>query len=108
MRTPRRSCRRPPRPCRAVRAGDGGAARAADIGSAGREGTAVQMGGALADQVTRGLERAIEVIEAYLVVLLLFTCSNHIVAEGHEGHMDGFDPSEQIWINCSSENESVN
>src|SRR5882762_2128838 len=62
----------------------------------------------LADQVTRGLERAIEVIEAYLVVLLLFAHSNHMVTEGHEGHMDGFDPAKQIWINRPGQNESVN
>src|SRR5467141_3375199 len=62
----------------------------------------------LADQVTRGLERTIEVIEAYLVVLLLFAHSNHIVTEGHEGHMDGFDPAKQIRINRPSQNKSVN
>src|SRR6266403_5575194 len=62
----------------------------------------------LADQVTRGLERTIEVIEAYLVVLLLFAHSNHIVTEGHEGHMDGFDPAEQIGINRPGQDESVN
>jgi hypothetical protein len=61
-----------------------------------------------ADQVTRGLQRPMEVIEAYLVVLLLFTYSNHIVTEGHEGHMDGFDPAEQIRINRPGQNESVN
>jgi len=62
----------------------------------------------LADQVTRGLERTIEVIEAYLVVLLLFAHSNHIVTEGYEGHMDGFDPAKQIRINRPGQNESVN
>src|SRR6267142_1524393 len=62
----------------------------------------------LADQVTRGLERTIEVIEAYLVVLLLFAHSNHIVTEGHEGHTDGFDPAEQIGINRPGQNESIN
>jgi hypothetical protein len=62
----------------------------------------------LGDQVTRGLERTIEVIEAYLVVLLLFAHSNHIVTEGHEGHMDGFDPAKQIRINRPSQNKSVN
>jgi hypothetical protein len=62
----------------------------------------------LADQVTRGLERTIEVIEAYLVVLLLFAHSNHIVTEGHEGHMDGFDPAKQIRIDRPSQNKSVN
>ena len=62
----------------------------------------------LADQVTRSLERPIEIIEAYLVVLLLFAHPNDIVTEGHEGHVDGFDPSEQIRINRPRENESVN
>ena len=62
----------------------------------------------LADQVTRGLERTIEVIEAYLVVLLLFAHSNHIVTEGYEGHMDGLDPAKQIRINRPGQNESVN
>src|SRR5467141_1695274 len=62
----------------------------------------------LADQVTRGLERPIEIIEAYLVVLLLFAHPNDIVTECHEGHMDGFDPPEQIRINRPRENESVN
>src|SRR5882724_8573898 len=61
-----------------------------------------------ADQVTRGLERAIEIIEAYLVVLLLFAHSNHIVTEGHEGHVDGCDPAKQIRINRPRQNESVN
>src|SRR5882762_11646070 len=62
----------------------------------------------LADQVTRGLERTIEVIEAYLVVSLLFAHSNHIVTEGYEGHMDGLDPAKQIRINRPGQNESVN
>src|SRR6266481_4205733 len=62
----------------------------------------------VADQVTRGMESPIEVIEAYLVVLLLFAHSNHIVTEGHEGHMDGFDPAEQIRINRPRQNKSVN
>src|SRR5712692_1037003 len=61
-----------------------------------------------ADQVARGMERPIEVIEAYLVVLLLVAHSNDIVTEGHEGHMDGFDPAEQIRINRPRQNESVN
>jgi len=46
----------------------------------------------LADQVTRGLERPIEIIRSLLGVLLLFAHPNDIVTEGHEGHMDGFDP----------------
>ena len=62
----------------------------------------------LADQVTRGLERPIEIIEAYLIVWLLFAHPDDIVTEGHEGHMDGFDPPEQIRINRPRENESVN
>src|SRR5882762_2245966 len=62
----------------------------------------------LTDQVTRGLERTIEVVEAYLVVLLLFAHSNHIVTEGHEGHMDGCDPAKQIRINRPGQNEPVN
>ena len=62
----------------------------------------------LADQVTRGLERPVVIIEAYMVVLLLFAHPNDIVTEGHEGHVDGFDPPEQIRINRPRENESVN
>src|SRR6266849_2293411 len=62
----------------------------------------------LANQVARGMERPIEVIEAYLVILLLVAHSNDIVTEGHEGHMDGFDPAEQIRINRPCQNESVN
>ncbi len=61
----------------------------------------------IADQVARGMERPVEVIEAYLVVLLLVTHSNHVVTEGHEGHSDGFDPAEQIGINRSRQNESI-
>src|SRR5438132_1598229 len=61
-----------------------------------------------ADEVPRGMERAVEVVEAHLVELLLVAHSNHIVAEGHEGHVDGFDPAEQIRINRSRQNESVN
>src|SRR6266849_5554032 len=61
-----------------------------------------------ADEVARGMERPIEVIEAYLVVLLLVAHSNDIVTEGHEGHMDGFDPAEQIRINRTCKDESVN
>src|SRR5882762_7169156 len=60
------------------------------------------------DQVTRGMERAAEVVEAHLVEWLLVAHPNHIVAEGHEGHMDGFDPSEEIGINGSRQNEPVN
>jgi len=53
------------------------------------------------------VERSIEVIEAYLVELLLVAHSNYIVAESHKGHMDGFDPAEQIRINCSRKNKSI-
>src|SRR5262249_36870949 len=49
-----------------------------------------------------------EVIETYLVELLLVAHSNHIVTESHEGHMDGFDPAEQIRINRTRQNKSVN
>src|SRR5712692_9393809 len=62
----------------------------------------------LTDQVTRGMECPIEVIEAYLVKLLLVVHSYHIVTEGHEGHMDGFDSAEQIRINRPGQNDSVN
>src|SRR6266436_6256599 len=61
----------------------------------------------LADQMARGMERSIEIIEAHLIELLLFSHSNHIVAESHKGHMDGFDPAEQIRINCSRQNKSI-
>src|SRR5580700_4410769 len=61
-----------------------------------------------ADQVTRGLECPIEIIETYLVELLLVAHSNHVVTEGHERHMDGFDPAEKIRINRPRENEPVN
>jgi hypothetical protein len=43
-----------------------------------------------------------------LIVLLLFAHSNHIVTEGHEGHMDGFDPAKQIRIDGTGQNEPVN
>src|SRR6266851_8970292 len=62
----------------------------------------------LTDQVTRGMECPIEVIEAYLVKLLLVVHSYHIVTEGHERHMDGFDSAEQIRINRPGQNDSVN
>jgi len=61
-----------------------------------------------ADQVTRGIKRPIEVIEAHLVELMVFVRSYHIITEGHERHMDGFDPAEQIRINCPRQNEAVN
>src|SRR5216684_2937463 len=60
-----------------------------------------------ADEVPRGMERAVEVVKAHLVEWLLVAHSNHIVAEGHEGHMDGFDPAEQIRINRPRQNESI-
>ena len=63
---------------------------------------------AFADEVTRGVQRTIEVIEAYLIKRLVVAYSNHIVAEGHERHVDGCDPAEQIRINRSCQNESVN
>src|SRR5205814_3491350 len=63
---------------------------------------------AFADQVSRGMERPVEVIEAYLIKRLVVAHSNHIVAEGHERHVDGCDPAEQIRINRSCQNESVN
>ena len=61
----------------------------------------------LADQVAGGMERSIEIIEADLVELLLVAHSNHVIAEGHEGHMDGFDPTEQIGINRPRKNQSI-
>src|SRR6202035_1258796 len=61
-----------------------------------------------ADQVTRGIKRPIEVIEAHLVELMVFVRSYHIITEGHERHMDGFDPAEQIRINRPRQNEAVN
>ena len=42
----------------------------------------------LADQVPRSLERSVEVIESYLVELLLVFHSHHIVAESNEGHFE--------------------
>ena len=62
----------------------------------------------LADQVTRGMERPVEVIEAYLVELLLGVHSYDVVTEGNEGHSDGFDSAEQIRINGPGQNDSVN
>src|SRR6266478_254395 len=62
----------------------------------------------LTDKVTRGMERRIEVVEAYLVELLLVAHSYHIVTEGNEGHMDGFHSAEQIGINRPGQNDSVN
>src|SRR6266851_1631699 len=62
----------------------------------------------LTDEVTRGLERGIEIIEAHLVELLLIVHSHDIVAEGNEGHMDGFHSAEQIRINGPGQNDSVN
>src|SRR5712664_3723069 len=62
----------------------------------------------LTDKVTRGMERRIEVVEAYLVELLLVAHSYHIVTEGNEGHMDGFHSAEQIRINRPGQNDSVN
>ncbi len=57
-----------------------------------------------ADEVTRGMERPIEIIEANLVVLLLFAHSNHIVTEGYKRHADGLDPAEQIRIDRPRQN----
>ena len=54
------------------------------------------------------MKRPIEIIEAYLVELLLVAHSNHIIAEGHEGHMDGFDPAKQVRVNRPRQNETVN
>src|SRR3979411_2012140 len=62
----------------------------------------------IADHGTRGMERPIEVIKAYMIELLLVAHSNHIVTEGHEGHMDGFDPPNTIRIKQPRQNESVN
>src|SRR5258706_7282105 len=62
----------------------------------------------LADQVTRGMECPVKVIEAHLVKLMLVVHSDHIVAEGNEGHMDGFDSAQQIRINRSGQNDAVN
>src|SRR5260370_22894020 len=61
-----------------------------------------------ADEVPRGMQRAVEVVKARLVEWLLVGHPNHIVAEGNEGHVDGFDPAKQIRINRSCQNESVN
>src|SRR5260370_28593805 len=54
------------------------------------------------------MERPVEVIEAYLIELLVVAHSNHIISESHERHMDGFDPAEQIRINRPRQNEPVN
>src|SRR6266478_2330125 len=62
----------------------------------------------LDDEVTGGVECPIEVIEAYLIESLLVVHTYHIVTEGNEGHMDGFDSVEQIPINRASQNDSVN
>src|SRR2546430_14230517 len=34
--------------------------------------------------------------------------SNHVVAESHKGHVDGFDPAEQVRINGARQDNSVN
>src|SRR5260370_32340646 len=54
------------------------------------------------------MEGSIKVMEAHLGELLLVVHSYHIVTEGHEGHMDGFDSAEQIRINRPGQNDSVN
>ena len=43
---------------------------------------------AFADQVPRGMEGPIEIVEANLVELLLVAHPNHVITEGHEGHID--------------------
>src|SRR5206468_12706326 len=43
-----------------------------------------------------------------LVVALLAIQSNHVVAESHKGHVDGFDPAEQVRINGARQDNSVN
>jgi hypothetical protein len=48
----------------------------------------------LADEVSRSLERPVEVIESYLVELLLGVHSYDVVAEGNEGHADRFDSAQ--------------
>ena len=53
----------------------------------------------LADQVTRGVKHAAEIVKAHLVELLPIVHSHHIVTEGNEGHLHGFDSAEQIRIN---------
>src|SRR5882724_13352917 len=54
------------------------------------------------------MKRSIEVVEADLIELLLVVHPDHIVAEGNERHMDGFDSAEQIRIDRARQNDSVN
>src|SRR5260370_37360227 len=64
----------------------------------------------LVDQVTRSVKHAAEVVKAYLVELLLIvhSHSHHIVTEGNQGHLHRFDSPEQIRIDGTGQNDSVN
>src|SRR5947209_3722347 len=63
---------------------------------------------AFANKVSRRTQRSVEVVEADLIKVLLIVHTDHIVAEGHERHMDGTDSLQQIRINGPSQYHSVN
>src|SRR5258707_7946361 len=62
---------------------------------------------AFADEETCGTELPIEVVEAYLVEFLVIVRPYQIVPENNERHVDGLDSAEQIGINGSGQDESV-
>jgi hypothetical protein len=59
------------------------------------------------DKVLSGPKGSFEVIKAHLVETMLPFHSHDIVAEGNKRHVDGFDSAEEVWINCSCEDHSV-
>ena len=62
---------------------------------------------ALADEVTRGLERSGKVIKTHLVELLRAVHANYIVTEGDERHVHRFDSLKEVWINGACENDAI-
>src|SRR5215472_11809694 len=62
----------------------------------------------LFDEVTRGLKRPAEVIEAYLVVNMRSVHSNDVIAESHEWHVDRFDSAQKVWIDRACQDDAVN
>ena len=61
----------------------------------------------LTDKVTRGLESPVEIVEAYLVIVLLSIEANDIVAKRNKRHVDRFDSAEQVRIDCPCQDDTI-